>query len=173
LESEQRRKRLKDAITSQNNPITGGELAKLLGVSRQVIVQDIALMRASGLRIVATPSGYCLLDAISRPMRVFFCHHKSVEDAEREMLLIVNLGGCVRDVTIVHPVYGEITGALMIKTPEAVYELMSRLRQSDSMMLSSITDGVHMHTVEADNVSTLHRIEQELRKEGLLQPFQR
>lgn len=165
-----RRKKLLELIGSSGRPVTGGELSTLLNVTRQVVVQDIALLRAGGAPILATPSGYMIIDAApcSRPMRVFTCRHETVEEADRELTIIVENGGRVRDVIIEHPIYGEISGTLMVSTPEAVKNLIERLRRKDSMMLTSITGGVHMHTVEADSEETLSKIERELRQAGLL-----
>ena len=67
-----------------------------------------------------------------------------------------------------NPVYGEITGTLMLGTPQAVKYLIERLRQKDSMMLSTITDGIHMHTVEAYSEEALADIETKLRQAGIL-----
>jgi len=83
-------------------------------------------------------------------------------------MLIVENGGRIRDVIIEHPVYGEIIGTLMVNTPEAVKSLIERLKRKDSMMLSSITDGRHMHTVEAASEESLSVIEEKLRLAGIL-----
>ena len=165
-----RRTKLTELIKGAGKPVTGGELAALLRVTRQVVVQDIALLRASGLPVIATPSGYMMLDAaaIRRPLKVFTCRHETVEEAERELTIIVEHGGKVRDVIIEHPVYGEISGSLMVSTPEAVKNLVERLKHRNSMMLTSITGGVHMHTVEADSEVALLAIEASLKKAGLL-----
>ena len=165
-----RRKRVLEEITKSDARITGSELAVLLNVTRQVIVQDIAVLRAGGTPIVATPSGYMMIDPAgkTRPVKVFFCRHQTVEQAEQELMLIVKNGGRIRDVIIEHPVYGEITGILMIHSPEAVKNLIEKLRRKDSQMLSSITDGRHMHTVEASSEESLMRIEDMLRSAGIL-----
>ena len=153
--------------------MTGTELATLLNVSRQVVVQDVALLRSSGVSIVATPAGYMHLSPATflRPARVFTCMHNTLEDTEKELMTIVNCGGKVRDVIIEHPVYGEISGQLMVSTPEAVKNLMSRLAQKDSAPLYSVTNGVHMHTVEAASDSILDLIEQRLEEAGIIKIF--
>jgi transcriptional regulator of NAD metabolism len=165
-----RRKKIIEAIQKSDTPITGNELSALLNVTRQVVVQDIALLRAGGVTIVATPSGYMMVDAgaAARPMKVFSCRHKTLDAAEEELMIIVENGGKVRDVIIEHPVYGEILGTLMLSTPQAVKNLIRRLKQKNSMMLSSITDGIHMHTVEADSEETLMFIETKLLEADIL-----
>jgi transcriptional regulator of NAD metabolism len=165
-----RRKKIEETIGVSRRPLTGTELAVMLGVTRQVVVQDIALLRAGGLPVIATPSGYMMLDkpARARALRVFSCRHSTTDQAEEELMIIVENGGRVRDVIIEHPIYGEITGSLMLSTPESVKILIGRLRSKESQMLSSTTDGVHMHTVEAADEETLTEIEEKLRRAGIL-----
>jgi transcriptional regulator of NAD metabolism len=58
--SETRRKAILEKLETSSDPITGTALADFFQVSRQVIVQDIALLRASGLGILATSNGYLI-----------------------------------------------------------------------------------------------------------------
>lgn len=170
MDAANRRVRIMEIISQSKKPKTGSELSVLLDVTRQVVVQDVALLRAGGVPILATPAGYVMIDAVSptRALRVFTCRHQTLEEAENELMLIVENGGTVRDVIIEHPVYGELTGTLMLHTPEAVKNLIERLRQKDSLMLSSITGGIHMHTVEAANEKALAVIEAKLSQAGIL-----
>jgi len=170
LEAEERRKSIGKLIAVSAAPVTGGELAARFRVTRQVVVQDVALLRAGGAPILATPSGYIWVDraAVPRPVRVLSCRHTTLSGARRELMIVVNAGGTVRDVIVEHPVYGELTGSLMLHTPEDVEALMERLGRPGVLMLSSMTDGVHMHTVEAANEAALNRIERELRIAGIL-----
>ena len=165
-----RREKIIDIITKSKTPLTGNELANLLNVTRQVVVQDVALLRASRIPIIATPSGYMMIDSIAttRSLKVFTCRHKTLEQAETELMIIVENGGKVRDVIIEHPIYGEISGTLMINTPQAVKFLIERLKRKDSLMLSSTTDGIHMHTVEAASEEALAKIEDKLHDAGIL-----
>jgi transcriptional regulator of NAD metabolism len=170
MDAVNRRKKIMEVIKMSDGCVTGSELSAMLDVTRQVVVQDIALLRAGGIPIIATPSGYMLLDTVARarPLKVFTCRHETLEQAEAELTMIVESGGKVRDVIIEHPVYGEISGALMVSTMEAVKNLIERLRRKDSLMLTSITAGVHMHTVEAADEETLLVIEKKLRDAGIL-----
>lgn len=170
MESTARRKRIEQVIAMSDGPVTGAQLAALLEVTRQVVVQDIALLRAGGAPIVATPSGYLHIEPgrAARPMRVFTCRHETLEEAEKELMIMVENGGKVLDVIIEHPIYGEISGSLMLNTPQGVKNLIGRLRNKDSQMLSSVTDGVHMHTVEAGREESLAEIEKKLAGAGIL-----
>jgi transcriptional regulator of NAD metabolism len=84
------------------------------------------------------------------------------------MMEIVRHGGYLLDVIIEHPFYGEITGQLRISTPEEVEQAIVRLSRKGSGMLSSVTDGVHMHTVEAEREEQLDDIEAALDAAGIL-----
>ncbi|HWR22053.1 MAG TPA: transcription repressor NadR [Feifaniaceae bacterium] len=170
MDTEERRKRIGGLIASSGLPITGGELAARMGVTRQVVVQDVAVLRAGGMPILATPSGYVFVDkpAAPRSVRVLSCRHVTLEDAEEELMIIVRLGGTVRDVIVEHPVYGELTGSLLLRTPEAVEALIEKLGRPNVKMLSAMTDGVHMHTIEAPNERILDEIERALFKAGIL-----
>lgn len=170
MEPSLRRKRILEIIQASGNCITGSKLASMLNVPRQVVIEDIALLRASGINIVATPSGYMMINAVKspHPVRVFTCCHETLELTEKELMIMVGNGGRVRDVTIEHPIYGEITGMLMLSTPEDVKNIMERLKCKDSRPLSSTTGGIHMHTVEADTEEALNKIEKILRSEDLL-----
>lgn len=170
MDAVNRRKRIADIISTSATPLTGNELAALLKVTRQVVVQDVALLRAGGLPVIATPSGYVMIDTIvrGRALRVFSCQHNTIEKAEEELMIMVRNGGKVRDVIIEHPIYGEISGALNLSTPAAVKNLIERLKRKDAQMLSSTTDGIHMHTVEAATEEVLIKIENELRDAGIL-----
>lgn len=169
MDAAQRREALRAAIAAADRPLTGTELAAQLGVSRQVVVQDIALLRARGADILATPAGYlCPVRGQSRPVRVFLCRHNTQEQIRQELMLVVNAGGTVRDVIIEHPVYGEISGALMLHLPYQVDTLLARLERPDSAPLSTVTGGVHLHTVEADSEEALDTIEARLHEAGIL-----
>jgi len=169
MDAKERRTALLNTINTAPGPVTGSELAAALKVSRQVVVQDIALLRARGANIVATPAGYiCPQQAQGRPVRVFLCRHTTLAQLRTELMIAVERGGTVRDVIVEHPVYGELTGALMLHLPYQVESLISRLEQPDSAPLSTVTGGVHLHTVEADTEAALDEIEAGLRAAGII-----
>lgn len=149
-------------------PITGGELAQWLKVSRQVIVQDIALLRAKGNNILATPQGYILADKIAGSYRATIACQHDHEGMRRELEIIVRQGARVIDVTVEHPVYGEIQGLLMVKSLEDVEQFIAKINETEAKPLSILTDGIHLHTIEADSESLLTTVKELLEKEGLI-----
>jgi transcriptional regulator of NAD metabolism len=156
------------AILSRSvGPITGGELSSRLGVSRQVIVQDVAMLRAAGTDILATPQGYLLAGKIGRPAyrEVIACVHTR-DEIEEELNILVDHGVRVRDVIVEHPVYGELRGMLMVESREDVVDLVRRLRTTEP--LSTLTKGVHLHTVEANRTDAIAHACSELAARGFL-----
>lgn len=169
MRGETRRRQLQAILAESTGPVTGGELARRLGVSRQVIVQDVALLRAQGQTVLATPQGYLLSGDDPQPLyrRTFAVSHSS-EELEQELNTIVDCGGRVIDVTVEHPLYGELKGLLMVASRRDVQEFMSKLQQSGAAPLSLLTSGVHLHTVEALSQEVLDRIQESLASLGFL-----
>ncbi|MGI6553161.1 MAG: transcription repressor NadR [Bacillota bacterium] len=165
-----RREEIVKILQEADSPVTGGELANSLGVSRQVIVQDIALLRAGGLDILATPQGYLLAQAVSLPLyrRTFAVVHHDLAGLEKELYQIVDCGGRVVDVIVEHPIYGEITGLLMLSSRREVAEFVKKLKESRAQPLAALTGGVHLHTVEALSQEVLNRVEERLKEIGVL-----
>lgn len=168
MDANQRRKGIFNRLKSSSTPITGTDLAAAFDVSRQVIVQDIAILRAAGVDIIATPQGYILSDNLKqRFSRVFACRH-TPDQIEDELTAMVSLGGKVIDVVIEHKVYGELRGLLMLSSISDVQDFVDKISQKGAEPLSSLTEGVHLHTVEADRPDILDKIEKALREKGYL-----
>lgn len=170
MEAKERRAAILKKITESPVPITGSDLASLFSVSRQVIVQDVAILRAAGENILATPQGYMVPRIpLHQPYkRIFACKHHSLHEMEEELNTIVDLGGKAVDVIVEHPIYGEYKGNLMLSSPAGVREFMRRLREEDAEPLSTLTGGVHLHTVEAEDEEILDRISRALEEKGIL-----
>jgi transcriptional regulator of NAD metabolism len=169
MTSEQRRDSIISAIERSSLPLTGAYLAKLYNVSRQIIVQDIAILRAAGYDIIATPQGYIMPRSnqpqrISRVMAVKH-RHSEIED---ELNTIVDLGGRILDVIIEHPIYGEFKGRLLMSSRSDVRAYLEIMEKEEAEPLSALTEGVHLHTIEAESVPVLDRIEKALREKGYL-----
>ncbi|MBO5198353.1 MAG: transcription repressor NadR [Lachnospiraceae bacterium] len=168
MEGQERRERLMDILREAGTPVSGTELAKKLGVSRQVIVQDVALLRAVDKNILATTRGYILYRQETRKAERCFLVKHTTEEIEDELCTIVDNGGKVRDVIVMHEIYGEISAALMISTRQDVYNFVGKVKAKKTVPLKELTAGVHLHTVEADSEEILDRIEAALREKKYL-----
>ena len=161
-----RRQEILKNIKESDRPVSGSKLAKDYDVSRQVIVQDIALLRASGYDIISTNRGY-VLEGQTCAERVFKVRHTD-EQLETELCTIVDLGGQVKNVMVNHKVYGHIEAELGITSRRKVKEFLADIESGKSTPLKNITSDYHYHTVIADSEETLGMIEEELRKLGFL-----
>ena len=163
MDAKERRSAILQLLRNRTAPVTGAELAARMGVSRQVIVQDIALLRTGGQTIFATPEGYLLpaLEPAAAARRVVAARH-------RELETVVRLGGTVVDVSIEHPVYGEISAPLHLRTQAGVDRFMANFETGGTSPISLLTDGVHLHTVEAPSQGAMERILSALREAGIL-----
>lgn len=168
MEGDTRRQEIMKIIERAEEPVSGTRLAELMGVSRQVIVQDIALIRANNKNILSTNKGYILfLDKNQRVKRSFMVNHTDGQ-IEDELLTIVSYGGRVLDVVVEHEIYGQITVDLVLKTARDVKDFVERLSRNKTKPLKELTGGVHIHTVEADTEELLAVIEERLRNKGYL-----
>ncbi|MGI6007803.1 MAG: transcription repressor NadR [Ruminococcus sp.] len=168
MNGEKRRSEILKVIQSGSQPVSGGKLSEMFEVSRQVIVQDIALLRAADYDIVSTNRGYiCHSDQCAR--RVFkVCHGN--EDIVDELYSIVDLGGKVQDVFVNHKVYGKLKADLGIGSRRDVEKLIEGIRNGKSSPLLNVTSGYHYHTVTAQSEEILDLVEKTLReKEYLVQ----
>ena len=158
---EERRQKVLAALGE--TPLPAGKLAERFGCSRQVIVQDIALLRAEGKEIIATNRGYIL--AGGRHERVFKVRHSDAQVLE-ELQLIVDAGGRVEDVYVWHKVYGKVRAEMGIASRRDADAFMEKIRSGVSAPLKNITGGYHYHTVTAESEAALDAIEAELRARG-------
>jgi uncharacterized protein len=164
----ERRKRIIAWMRAHGAPIRGGELAKRLCVSRQCLVQDVAILRASGEEIVATPQGYRLPKASGQLHRALLACKHAPERTEEELQILVDHGVKVLDVIVEHPLYGELRGPLMIESRAEVEDFLDHVRSAHASLLSSLTGGVHLHTVEASRPEMITRAKTALRTRGFL-----
>ena len=148
MDAASRRDAIHKEISRGNLPVSASALAKKLNVSRQIIVGDIALLRASGLEIIATTRGYIIpefKEANQYIGKIACCH--SPEDTKKELYIMVDLNATVINVIIEHELYGEITGQLNIKTREDADIFIERVKSSEVKLLSELKAGVHLHTI--------------------------
>ncbi|MBQ8036127.1 MAG: transcription repressor NadR [Proteobacteria bacterium] len=170
MTGETRRTKILETLKSQQTPISGTALAKQFCVSRQVIVQDIALMRAENHWIVSTNKGYIYRteepDA-SQPKRVFWVKH-STEQVLDEFMTVLDLGGKILDVAVEHELYGQIRVDLLIETVQDAHDFVARLAKCKDNPLKVLTDDCHYHTIAAPSEKLLDLIERELSEKGIL-----
>ncbi len=166
----ERRDNIIKTLRAAQAPISGSALAKAVGVSRQVVVQDIALLRADGHDVVATSRGYVLQEgagAPNVPTRLVKVRH-GVEELGDELNAIVDRGGAVLNVMVNHRVYGKITADLDIRNRRDVERYLEDIRTGKSYPLMTVTSGYHFHRIAADTPEELDEIEQALAAKGFL-----
>jgi transcriptional regulator of NAD metabolism len=166
VKAEERRMAIATKLLSESDPVSGGELSTLFGASRQIIVQDIAMLRASGYDIISTHSGY-IMKASPLCERTFKVRHTSAE-TEDELTRIVDLGGTVVNVFVWHKVYGKVCAPLNIFSELQVKQFIEGVRTGKSTELMNITGGYHYHTVRAESEEILDKIGAALTDRGFI-----
>lgn len=166
----ERRERILKELKESNKPIKGHELSKKYNVSRQIIVQDIALLRARGEEILATPQGYIIPNSHRKNKLIekIVCKHWGYDEMEDELRTIVDLGGRIIDVIVDHPLYGEIKSPLQICSRLDLQEFMTNIRETNAEPLSSLTEGIHIHTIEVNDRGSFERIKKALMSKNYL-----
>lgn len=167
MRAEERRQAILDYLRHSSRPVSAGFLAELFSVSRQAVVGDVALLRASGEAITATPRGYVLERSHPGITGTVACLH-SPEDMERELMLMVDQGCTVENVIVEHPVYGQITGPLDLSSRYDVSEFIRKVEENGARPLSALTDGIHLHTLRCPDGETFERTAAALEEAGFL-----
>ncbi|MDO5601845.1 MAG: transcription repressor NadR [Oscillospiraceae bacterium] len=162
-----RREKILAILYEQEAPVSASSLAAQLGVSRQLIVGDIALLRAGGEAITSTPRGYLHMRERPGLLRQVACLHDA-KDMAAELYAIVDNGCDVLDVVVEHPVYGQLTGQLQLHSRYDVDQFIARVAGHDARPLSALTDGVHLHTLYCPDESAYQRAAAALRGLGFL-----
>jgi len=170
LDGEQRRENIIRILAESSRPVSGAELAKMMGISRQVIVQDVALLRATNKNILSTNKGYLLFEprSESQKCKKTLCVRHTTEQVLDEFYTIVDLGGKILDVVVEHDLYGQIAGDLIIANRQDADEFYEKMRNSQVKPLKELTQDVHYHTIVVKDAVGMERIEQALLKKGYL-----
>ena len=167
LSADNRREALLDTLYSSAAPISASALAARFSVSRQIIVGDIALLRAAGEDISATPRGYIINRSRPGQLRTLACVH-TLDDTAKELHIMVDNGCTVVDVIVEHAIYGQISGRLDLSSRYDVAQFVEKLSTEDAPPLSSLTGGVHLHTLLCPDEDAYQRVCSQLEKENLL-----
>ena len=170
MKGEIRRQGILKRLSASASPVSASTLSEEFGVSRQIIVKDIAHLRSDGYSIPALSKGY-LLEQKPLCEKVFKIFH-SDEDVETELNLIVDSGGIVEDVFIYHKVYNKVRAPMDIKTRLDVKNFLENITSGKSSLLKNVTSGYHYHTISAKDNETLGIIEKNLKECGFLAPLQ-
>ena len=173
MNTAQRRTEILKLLQQAEKPVAARAMASQFGVSRQVIVQDMAVIRASTPGILSTTRGYVLQqqDKDIVCTREFKVRHGQ-EKAAEELNLIVDCGGHVKNISISHRVYGRVSAEMDIRSRQDVNEFVQAINSSHSSVLSSATSGYHYHLIEASSQERLDLIGEQLKKAGFLAPLQ-
>lgn len=168
MKAAERRIAIANLLLSEDRAVSGNELSERFGVSRQIIVQDISVLKGSGYDILSTHQGYVIQKSPLKE-RSFKLYH-TTEQTEEELNLIVDLGGTVVDVFVWHKVYGRVAAKLNIFSRLHVKQFIEGVRTGKSSELMNITGGYHYHTVRAASEEVLDRIGRALDERGFIVP---
>ena len=167
MNTSERRERILEYLRGEEGPLSAGALAQRLSVSRQIIVGDVALLRAAGESVTATPRGYVLERPRAGLVRTVACLHSS-EEMERELTLMVDQGCTVENVIVEHSVYGQLTGPLDLSSRYDSSECIRKVEENDARPLSLLTDGIHLHTLRCPDEAAFRRVTAALGEAGFL-----
>lgn len=168
MKNEQRRKEILNVLNENNMPVNATQLAKMFSVTRQIIVADIALLRACGSPIRAEHKGYVLEKKSTEEMikRIVVKHGSDL--VKDELYAIVDNGGTVLDVIIEHNVYGKISAELNLTSRYEIDKFVQRITSTGVNPLSLLTEGLHIHTIAIKDEQAFEEIISELTKLKIL-----
>lgn len=162
----QRREKIYTQLMTAAAPVSATVLAKQYGVSRQIIVGDIALLRAEGRNITATPRGYMIVTTGGITVQLAVCHTGS--QTREELYAMVDCGCTVQDVVVEHPVYGQLTAVLQLSSRYDVDQFIKNMADRSARPLSALTEGIHLHTLSCPGSEALAHLKENLRQMGVL-----
>ncbi|WP_125154827.1 transcription repressor NadR [Clostridium rectalis] len=166
MNSIDRRNYIIKMLQESDKPLKGQEFAKKFNITRQVIVKDIAILRAKGENIIATPDGY-MINKNNLNSKIIAVTHNS-NRIEDELKTIVKYGGVIEDVIVEHVIYGEIKAMLMIKTLYDIENFIMKIHKDKAEPLLVLTNGVHLHTILTERKEDMENIISELKTKGYL-----
>lgn len=167
MKSDERRKKIISMLEGRKEYLNASKMAEILGVSRQIIVSDIALLRAKGSKIVSTPRGYVLENDEHGYVNAVVCKHGK-EQIQEEFYAVVDNGGAIEDVSIDHPIYGLISASLNIRSRFDANVFIEQIANAGAKPLSELTEGLHTHRICTRNEEDFKRIYISLKDLGIL-----
>ncbi len=167
MDAETRRAAILRRLETEESPVSASTLAGEFSVSRQIIVGDVALLRAGGADISATPRGYVLSRSVQGILRTVACRH-GLDGTRGELYILVDNGCSVLDVVVEHAVYGQLVGQLQLSSRYDVDQFMERLLHEGNKPLSTLTEGIHLHTLRCPDEAADERAREALRRAGYL-----
>lgn len=168
MNAAQRRETILERLSRAETPVSASALAAQLGVSRQIVVGDVALLRAGGAQIDATPRGYQLHPAEKGCTGILACVHRTEDEMRTELYTVVDQGGVVMDVAVENSLYGELRGNLNLASRYDVDNFIQQAKNAPESLLSRMTGGVHLHTLHCPDAESFQRIKKALDEKGLL-----
>lgn len=167
MNSIERRDCIINLLLESSAPLKGSFIANKYSVTRQVIVKDIAILRAKGENIIATPDGY-IINANENKVKAIIAVTHNEDEMFDELNIVIKYGGTIEDVIVEHPLYGEIKGMLMIKNYNELNKFIQKYQDQKAKLLSALTNGVHLHTIAAESDEDISLIISELKKRNFI-----
>ena len=164
-----RRDEILQALAGASGPVSAAALAARLGVSRQVVVGDVALLRAAGSPIVATPRGYVLGGGQEGGgVRCTVACRHGLDGLLDELYTVADCGCGVLDVTVEHPVYGQLSGQLQVFSRYDADVFWDAPQKNGAQPLCSLTGDIHLHTLVCPDEARKARVLAALEEKGYL-----
>ena len=167
MNSQQRRNLIIERLRQSEEPISASRFANDFAVTRQIIVADIALLRAAGYSISAVNKGYVLNFIDEKNVKRIAVKHDK-DQVLSELYAIVDNGGKVLDVIVEHSIYGRISVELNISSRYDAEEFVKKIDLTNANPLSLLTEGVHIHTIVVADDNAFNRIKEKLIALGIL-----
>jgi len=170
MDATERRQGILQILKQITEPISASAIASRFAVSRQIIVGDIALLRAANIAISATPRGYILDDnSVSKNdyLYTIACKHNR-ENLAQELYTIVDNGCGLIDVIVEHTVYGQISGQLHIFSRYDADCFLEKIAKDCASPLCDLTGGVHLHTLSCPSEEAYERVISQLKESDIL-----
>lgn len=170
MSSARRQELIINSLKESSRPITGSEFSSKTNVSRQVIVQDVSILKAKNEPIIATSQGYIYLkkDADEDVKLQIIAVKHTPEQTRTELNIIVDHGVTVKDVKVEHAVYGDLTASVLVSNRTEVNQFVKKIEEKNATYLLSLTDGIHLHTLAADSLDKIEAACKDLSLAGIL-----